>query len=109
MFPGIHPKDLQKAMKRIGLKQEEIPATEVIIKCPDKQLIIHNPHVSKVNALGQETLQVLGDIEELPLEKFAEEDVKTVAAQAHVSEEKARHALETTNGDLAQAILSLQK
>ena len=108
MFPGMNPKDLQKVMKKMGIKQEEIDAHEVIIKCADKDLIIRNPHVSKVNAMGQETLQIIGDIEEVPAEKFTPADIKTVAEQAHVSEAVARKALEDNNGDLAQAILSLQ-
>jgi|SRR3989344_2602675 len=109
MFPGMNPKDLQKAMKNLGIKQEEIEATEVIIKCPDKDLIIRNPQVSKVNAMGQETIQIVGDIEELKSAKFTEDDVKTVAEQAKVSEAKAREVLERNNGDLAKSILDLQK
>ena len=108
MFPGMNPKDLQKAMKRLGIKQEEIDATEVIIKCPDRDLIIRNPQVSKVNAMGQETIQIIGDIEELKAQKFTEEDAKTVAGQAKVSLEKARQALEKNSGDLAKSILELQ-
>ena len=109
MFPGMNPKDLQKAMKKLGIKQEEIDATEVIIKCPDKDLIIRNPQVSKVNAMGQETIQIVGDIEELKSAKFTEDDVKTVAEQAKVSEAKAREVLERNNGDLEKSILDLQK
>ena len=109
MFPGMNPKDLQKAMKKLGIKQEEIEATEVIIKCPDKDLIIRNPQVSKVNAMGQETIQIVGDIEEVSAARFSEDDVKTVAEQAKVSEAKAREVLEKNNGDLAKSILELQK
>ena len=109
MFPGMNPKDLQKAMKKLGIKQEEIDATEVIIKCPDKDLIIRNPQVSKVNAMGQETIQIVGDIEERSAQKFTEDDVKTVAEQAKVPEAKAREVLEKNNGDLAKSILELQK
>lgn len=109
MFPKLNPKDLEKAMKRMGIKQEEIPANEVIIKCPDKDLVIRNPQVSKVNAMGQETLQIIGDIEEIKANKYTDEDVKTVSEQANVSKEKAKEALEKSNGDLAEAILNLKK
>ncbi len=109
MFPGMNPKDLQKAMKKMGIKQEEIDATEVIIKCPDKDLIIRNPQVSKVNAMGQETIQVIGEIEELKSAKFTEEDIKTVAEQSKVSKEKAREVLEKNDGNLAKSILELQQ
>jgi len=109
MFPKLNPKDMEKMMKKMGIKQENIDATEVIIKCPDKDLVIRNPQVSKVNAMGQETLQIIGDIEEIKASKFTDEDVKTVSEQAGVSKEKAKQALESNNGDLAAAIMSLKK
>ena len=109
MIPGMNPKMLKQAMKKMGMKQEEIDATEVIIKTPSKDLVIRNPQVVKINAMGQESLQVTGDIEEVSTEKFSEDDVKTVASQASVSEDAARAALEAADGDLAQAILELQK
>jgi len=59
--------------------------------------------------MGQESLQITGAIEEVSAEKFSEDDVKTVVSQASVSEDEARAALEAANGDLAQAILELQK
>lgn len=96
-------------MKKMGIRQDSIPATEVIIKTPEKDLIIRNPQVAKINAMGQETIQVIGTVEELEAQKFSDDDVKTVAEQAKVPKEKARAALEKTNGDLAQAILDLQQ
>ena len=61
----MNPKMVKEARKKMGIKQEEIPATEVIIKTPDKDLIIRNPQVTKVIAMGQETLQISGTIEEI--------------------------------------------
>ena len=55
MIPGMNPRDMQRAMKRLGIKQEEIDAREVIIRTSDKEIIIQNPQVSKVNMMGQET------------------------------------------------------
>ena len=109
MFPKLNPKDMEKIMKKMGIKQEEIPANEVIIKCDDKDLIIRNPQVSMVNAMGQNTIQIIGDIEEVKAGKFTDDDVKTVAEQAGVSKEKAREALEKNDGDLAAAIMSFKK
>ena len=40
MFPGLNPRELEKAMKKLGVKQEEIDATEVIIKTEDKEIVI---------------------------------------------------------------------
>jgi len=107
MIPGMNPKQMQKAMKRLGVKQEEIPAKEVIIKQEDKDLIIRNPQVMKVNMMGQDSIQIVGDIEEVS--SISEEDIKTVAEQAGVSEEEAKKALEKNDGDLAKTILELKK
>ncbi len=108
MFPGINPKQMKMAMKKMGISQEEINAREVIIICEDRKLVISNPQVSKVKAMGQVTLQIVGEIEEHPLEKFSEDDIKIVMEQASCSKEEAKKALEETN-DLAEAILRLKK
>ena len=112
MMPGMNPRKMAQMMKRMGIQQVEIDATEVIIKTPEKELIITNPQVSKVNMMGQETLQIVGEIHERELETapdISEDDVKTVMEQANVSEEKAKAAIEENKGDLAAAIMSLQK
>ena len=107
MFPGIDPRQMKMAMKKLGLKQEDIDAEEVIIKCRDKQLRIVNPQVTKIEAGGQETIQITGEITEEPIEKFNEDDIKTVMEQTGCNEEEAKNALEET-GDLAEAILKLK-
>lgn len=104
MFPGFNPKDMQKVMKQMGIKQEEIDADEVIIKTSGKNIVIKNPQVTKINMQGHETFQVVGDIHE----EFNEDDVKTVMEQGKSSREKAIEALNESNGDLAEAILSLK-
>jgi nascent polypeptide-associated complex subunit alpha len=108
MIPGMNPKMLKQAMKRMGIKQQELDAKEVIIKTEDKEIIVRNPQVLKVNMGGQETLQISGQLEERKLKEFTEEDVDTVAEQSNVTKEKAREALEKEGGDLAAAILSLK-
>ena len=105
----MNPKKMQKLMSKMGIKQEEIEAKQVIIKCEDKDIIINNPQVMKVNAMGQDTLQIVGDMTEVPISKISDEDIKTVMEQASVDEQKARKALEKTDGDLAEAILSLKE
>jgi nascent polypeptide-associated complex subunit alpha len=112
MMPGMNPRKMAQMMKRMGIQQTEIDAIEVIIRTPDKELVIPNPQVSKVNMMGQETLQITGDIQEREIEtapSISEEDIKTVMEQANVSEEEAKAAIEENKGDLAAAIMSLQK
>lgn len=112
MFPGINPRKMQQMMKQMGIQQVDIPAVEVIIRTEDREIIIQNPSVAKVNMMGQETFQISGNVEERSLERsitISEDDVKTVMQQAHVDEKKAKAALEKANGDLAEAIMSLSE
>lgn len=114
MIPGINPRDMQKAMKRLGITQQEIEATEVIIKTADAELVIHSPQVSKVNMMGQETFQIVGKVEERPLSSESEEseisqdDIATVMEQTGASEEESRQAITDNNNDLAKAIMALK-
>ena len=104
MMPGMNPRQMNKMMQKMGIKQEEINASEVIIRTPEKNLVIKNPSVTKVDAMGQKTFQITGDItEESPI---TEEDINTFAEQANVSKEEAKKALEGSKGDLAEAIMS---
>lgn len=106
----LNPRDLQKAMRRMGIKQSEIDASEVVIKCADKEIVVSNPQVAKVNMMGQETFQISGDISERELEvSISEEDVKTVMEQTNVDKETALKAIRDSDGDLAAAILSLSE
>ena len=111
MFPGMSPREMQKAMKRLGIKQEEIEAEEVIIKTPEKDLVIKNPHVSKLNMMGQETIQIVGDITEVNKNETIEvndDDMATVMEQTNCTKQEALEALGESNGNLAEAILRLQ-
>ena len=75
MFQGINPKMLKQAMKQMGIKQEELDASEVIIKLKDKNITIAQPSVLKVNMSGQESFQISGNIIETSKELFTNEDV----------------------------------
>lgn len=112
MFPGVNPRKMQQMMKKMGMQQTEIDANEVIIKTDDKEIIISNPQVSKINMMGQETFQITGNIAERSISsepEISEDDIKTVTEQAGISEEKAKEALEKSKGDIAKAILDLKE
>ena len=106
---------MQQMMRQMGIQQQEINATEVIIKTADKEFIITNPSVAKVNMMGQETFQISGEITERELSstslasEISEEDIKTVMEQTGADQKSAKKALEEADGDLAQAILNLKK
>ena len=113
MLPGMqmNSRQMRQAMKKMGINQEELDATEVIIRLPDRDLVIINPEVSKVNMMGQETYQVVGEVTERERDvapDINEEDIDTVVEQTGVSREDAQAAILEANGDLAEAILKLQ-
>ncbi|MBI4009967.1 MAG: nascent polypeptide-associated complex protein [Candidatus Aenigmarchaeota archaeon] len=106
MLPGINPRQMQGMMRKLGIKQEDIEAEEVIIKTKDKNIIIKNPQVSLIEMSGNKSFQITGKIVESSIN---ENDIETVAEKARVSLNEAKKALEISRGDLAEAILSLQK
>ena len=111
-MPGMNPRKVQQMMKQMGIQQVDVPATEVIIKTEEKEIIITNPSVQKVNMMGNENFQISGDIEEREISTtpdISEEDVKTVMEQTGKSEDESRKAIEECDGDLAEAIMKLKE
>lgn len=112
MFPGMNmnSKQMQQAMKKMGVEQEDIDATRVVISMPEHDLVFNNPQVSQVNMMGQETFQLVGDFDVVPRETTPDitlEDIQTIVEQTGVSNQEAKEALEKSKGDLAQAIMML--
>lgn len=110
MIPGMNPRQMKQAMKRMGIQQEDLEAIEVIIRLPDKEIVISNPSVQKVNMMGQWTYQISGEETQRSIDStpdIDEEDIKTVMEQTGASEEDALAAIKEAQGDLAQAILKL--
>ena len=111
MIPGLNSREAKAMMRKMGIKQEEIDAELVIIKTHDKDFVIRNPQVSRVNMMGQETFQVVGSIEEVEKDAKAEineEDIDMVMDQTNCTKEEAMEAIEESGGNLAEAILKLQ-
>ena len=110
MIPGMDPRAMKAAMKKMGMKQEDIVATEVIIKTADKEIVIQQPSVAKVEMMGQVSYQISGQEEERATKAvMQQEDIDTVVQQTKASPEQAEQALKEQGNDLAAAILSLQK
>lgn len=102
----LNPRDVEKAMKRMGIQSQEIDAVEVVIKTPQKDIIISNPTVARINMMGQDSFQVSGEVSER--EKISTDDIKIIMEKTGASEEDASKALEET-GDIAESILRLKK
>jgi nascent polypeptide-associated complex subunit alpha len=103
---------MQQMMKQMGIQQVDVPATQVVIITPDKRIIIDHPQVAKVNAMGQQTWQVVGRAREEAISTvpdITEEDIQTVIDQTGASRSESFAAIKDANGDLAEAILTLKK
>ncbi len=110
----VNPRQMKKAMQQMGIKPVEINATEVIIKGTNKDIIISNPQVTRMEIAKQTVFQITGNVEERePQEKEEKEippaDIQLVVQQTGVSEEEAKQALIEADGNLAKAILLVKK
>ena len=122
----MNPRKMQQMMEQMGIDVDELDATEVVISLEDgSELVFSDPDVTKMDARGQETYQILGDPSERDAAAGAVEggddesadegdegipqgDVDIVVQRAGVPEDEAREALEAADGDLAAAIERLE-
>lgn len=99
---------MQAVMKQMGMSQEEISASRVTIdKLDDTKIVIENPTVTKLRIQGQESFQISGEAREEG--GISEADIKIVMGKTGSSEERAKKSLESTGGNLAEAILKLSE
>jgi nascent polypeptide-associated complex subunit alpha len=100
---------MKAMMKKLGMNVEQIEDVQsIVIKTPKGNYIFDSAEVSAMTMQGVTTYQIQGEarfVEAAP--DIPGEDVTMVAAQANVSEEKAREALVMTKGDIAEAIIRL--
>ncbi|MFC3478535.1 nascent polypeptide-associated complex protein [Halobacterium litoreum] len=121
---GMNPRKMKQMMEQMGIDVDELDATEVVIKQGDgTELVFSDPDVTKMDARGQETYQIIGEPSERESAAAAVEggeesesddggipegDVEIVAQRTGASEDEAREALADTDGDLAAAIERLE-
>ncbi len=107
MFPGLDTKKMQQMLKRMGMKMDNVPANQVIIKTDSGDIVIEEPQVIKTSMKGQVLFQVSGNVKE---RVFSDEDVKLVIEQSGVKDkDRVIKALQETNGDIVEAIMKLKK
>jgi Nascent polypeptide associated complex NAC len=122
----MNPRKMKQMMEQMGIDVTEIEADEVIIKTGDEEIVFDGAQVTRMDAQGQETYQIVGEPETREAGAGAsavesasdpadsapaaipDEDVTIVAGRAEVPESDAREALEATDGDLAAAIDRLE-
>lgn len=105
---GMNPRQMQKMMKQLGIKNEELPAKKVVFELEGgTKLVIEQPNVTVINMQGQKTYTVMGEaIEEK--KGIPDEDIEMVMKQAGVDKKKAEAALKKADGDIATAIVELK-
>ena len=123
----MNPRKMQQMMKQMGIDVTDIDAEEVVIRTGDEELVFDGAQVTRMDAQGQETYQIVGepttrelgagedagggeaaDTTAADIGGVPDEDVELVANRAGVSEDDAREALEAVDGDLAAAISRLE-
>ncbi|WP_049985371.1 nascent polypeptide-associated complex protein [Halobellus rufus] len=125
---GMNPRKMKQMMEQMGIDVTELDVEEVVITTADEELVFSDAQVTRMDAQGQQTYQVVGEPESR--EKGAgsaaaavegdsdadsddgsaipDEDVQLVAERAGVNTDAAREALEANDGDLAAAIADLE-
>ncbi|MFC4405387.1 nascent polypeptide-associated complex protein [Haloarchaeobius iranensis] len=124
---GLNPRKMKQMMKQMGIDVTEIEAEEVIIRTEDHDLVFDDAEVTKMDARGQETYQIVGEPTEQAHGELAsadagadaddaddtdegipQDDIDLVVARTGASEDDARAALEANDGDLAAAVSQLE-
>ena len=105
---GLDPKKMKAMMKQMGINQEDIPASRVVIEKEGGKIVISEPNVQKITMQGQVSFQITGEISE-EAEGIREEDILMVAEKTGKGKAEARVALEEANGDIAEAIVKLSE
>jgi nascent polypeptide-associated complex subunit alpha len=123
---GMNPRKMKQMMKQMGIDVTEIEAEEVVIRTADEELVFDGAQVTRMDAQGQETYQIVGEPETRErgageieaadegsegseaTDAIPADDVALVSQRAGVSEDEARAALEDADGDLAAAIAALE-
>ncbi|ELY51537.1 nascent polypeptide-associated complex protein [Natronococcus jeotgali DSM 18795] len=121
----MNPRKMEQMMEQMGIDVEDVDAEEVVIRTAEYDLVFDDAEVTKMDARGQETYQIVGSPEEVESgaagavgagdtdeadagSAIPDDDVEIVATRTGVSESEAREALEDHDGDLAAAVEALE-
>ena len=107
-----NPRQMQRMMKQMGMKNTEIEAEEVIIKCSERDIVITSPSITITEVPGQKFYQISGNEEiresQIEEEGIDEDDVEIIVSQTGCTKSQAVKALKDAKGNIAEAILQLQ-
>jgi nascent polypeptide-associated complex subunit alpha len=112
----MSPKKMKGMLKNMGIDIDELEnVIDVVIRMPDKVIVIENPSVAIMDSHGVRSYQISGDskeqsisvVKDEPTLEIPDSDVELVAAQTGAKREDAKAALQEAKGDLALAIMKL--
>ncbi|HVC58492.1 MAG TPA: nascent polypeptide-associated complex protein [Candidatus Acidoferrales bacterium] len=113
MMPNIDARTMKNMMAKMGISSTEINATRVVIELPDREILVESPQVTRIEAQGSVSFQISGTITEMERNvklDVTEDDVKLVSESTGITDETVvRKALEDAQGNIAKAILELEK
>ena len=124
MIPGNprNARQMQLAMRRMGLTTEPVDGVEeVIVRTRERELVFKEPEVTVLTVQGIRTYQIVGNpttrargsapavesAEPAPPSGPPEEDIELVMEQGQATREEAIRALQEADGAPAEAILKL--
>ncbi len=111
MIPNLDPKAIKSMMNRMGMKSEDIDAIKVIIECTDKNIVILNPEVMKIEMQGNTSFQISGNVSETGKSveiEISNDDINLIAEKTGISDrDKIVEELKKNNGDVALTIINL--
>ncbi|CAJ52519.2 nascent polypeptide-associated complex protein [Haloquadratum walsbyi] len=126
---GMNPRKMKQMMKQMGIDVTELDVEEVRIQTAEEDLVFDDAQVTRMDAQGQQTYQIVGEPEtrehsdtqqavsgdtggdssgDSDTGDIPDADIEIVAERAGVNTDDARAALESTDGDLAAAIAQLE-
>ena len=91
MMPNIDPKMMKSMMDRMGIKSSEISANRVIIECNDRDIIIENPEVMRIDMKGAISFQISGNESEKDKSvklDFNEDDIKLIMEKTGINDKE---------------------
>ncbi|MBI4214502.1 Nascent polypeptide-associated complex protein [archaeon] len=101
MFPN--PRQMEAAMRKLGIKNTPVEASRVIIEKGDgTSIVVEQPQVTEIDMQGQKSFQITGTI--TSKQTTNDEDVKLVMEKTGALREDAERALQESDGDIAAAI-----
>ena len=115
---GVNPRQMQRAMRSMGIQQNQVPdVTEVIIRTKTQDIVITSPEVLCIDVKGSKSYQVSGTEQVLAAgaaggesvggPSFPAEDIDLVMSQTQCDRDKAIAALTACDGQPAEAIVKI--